>query len=337
MPYALDLGPDQPDVVYDSGDFPYLWQRLTDHAGYEGLRRSASRSHVGIGTAAFVEAGGIGPYEWARIVPERDGSFVAHVGIASLGQGIRTALSQVAADALQVSLERVRVSHADTDTVDEGGGAFASRSLVFGGNAVVGAAADLSRKGPEARAWRAPTPSTPPCSPTLGIEGSYRFEKHVRSFSMGAALAVVRVDPETGGVVVERCVLACDVGRAINPLIVDAQLVGAAAQGIAGVLLEELPYDGDGQPLATSLMDYCLPTAAEVPPIETIVLELPQHREESATPLGVKGAGEGGIVGIGAAVANAVADALGDQGADVDRLPLKPDAVHALLSAAVAR
>jgi carbon-monoxide dehydrogenase large subunit/6-hydroxypseudooxynicotine dehydrogenase subunit gamma len=124
-------------------------------------------------------------------------------------------------------------------------------------------------------------------------------------------------------------VLACDVGRAINPTIVDAQLVGAAAQGIAGVLLEEFAFDGDGQPVVTSFMDYCMPTAAELPRIEPIVLELQQHRAESSTPLGVKGAGEGGIVGIGAAVANAVADALGPD-VRVERLPLTPERVRAL-------
>jgi carbon-monoxide dehydrogenase large subunit len=352
MPYALEFEGDEQPVVYDSGDFPYLWERLTDHVSYARLRCDALVSRekgerVGIGTAAFVEAGGIDPYEWARIVPEQDGTFTVHVGIAALGQGIRTALSQIAADALQVPIENVRVSHADTDRVLEGGGSFASRSVVFGGNAVLGAAADLLDKartaGGEALGVAREDAEVIPGGLVrargggralplegLGVEGDYRFEKHVRSFSMGAALAVVKLDPETGGVSVERCVLACDVGRVINPVLVDAQLVGAAAQGIAGVLLEEFAYDSEGQPLATSFMDYCMPTAAELPRIETIVLELPQHRAESSTPLGAKGAGEGGIVGIGAAVANAVADAADERGAAVDRLPLKPEVVRSL-------
>jgi carbon-monoxide dehydrogenase large subunit len=149
---------------------------------------------------------------------------------------------------------------------------------------------------------------------------------------MGAALAVAHVDGETGCATVPRCVVACDVGRAINPQIIEGQIAGAATQGVGGALLEELAYSDEGQPLATSFMDYLMPTAAEAPAVEAVVLELPQHRPASANPLGVKGAGEAGIVGVGAAVANAVADALGARGAGLTALPLTPERLHPLIT-----
>ena len=140
-------------------------------------------------------------------------------------------------------------------------------------------------------------------------------------------MAVVQVDDETGAVSVARCVVACDVGRAINPLLVRGQIAGAAAQGIGGALLEELAYDDIGQPVVTSFMDYCMPTAAELPQIDAVVLELPQHDPKSANGLRAKGAGEAGIVGIGAAVANAVADAIGGE-AFFPELPITPERVQ---------
>jgi carbon-monoxide dehydrogenase large subunit len=354
MPYTITYEGTEPPVILDAGDYPLVWERLLEASDYESLRRSVAErrergEHVGVGVAAFVEAGGLGPYEWARVTPGADGTFTVHVGIAAVGQGIATALSQVAADALGVPLERIAVSHKDTDDVPEGGGSHSSRSVVFGGSAVAGAVADLLERARAAAAERLGVPpgevelvagglarargSVEPAFSfaELGCEGAFRYEKTERSYSMGAALAVAVLDPGTGRPSVTRCVVVCDVGRAVNPLIVDGQLVGAAAQGIGGALLEELAYGDDGQPQSTSFMDYCLPTAAELPRIEAIALELQQHRRESANPLGVKGAGEGGIVGIGAAVANAVADAIGAAGHELTRLPVSPERVRQLL------
>jgi carbon-monoxide dehydrogenase large subunit len=154
-----------------------------------------------------------------------------------------------------------------------------------------------------------------------------RFDRDHPTYSFGAALSVVAVNEATGRVRPLRHVVAHDVGRAVNPAIVRGQLAGGAVQGIAGALYEELPYDEDGNPLAVSLADYAMPTLQEVPPIETILVE----SEVRDNPLGVKGAGEGGIASAPAAVANAVADALGTAGAAVDRLPLTPTRVRALL------
>jgi carbon-monoxide dehydrogenase large subunit len=154
-----------------------------------------------------------------------------------------------------------------------------------------------------------------------------RFDKEHPSFSFGAAVSVVAVDEPTGRVRPLRHVVAHDVGRAVNPALVHGQLAGGAAQGIGGALLEELPYDEDGNPLALSLADYAMPTLAEVPPIDTIAIESVVRDN----PLGLKGAGEGGVASAPAAVANAVADALGPAGRRLERLPLTPARVRGML------
>lgn len=355
MPYSPAYDGLADPVVYGSGDFPLHWRRLCKYAGYDRLRADVARERlagrrVGLGVAAYVEAGGRGPYEWARVLPGADGAFAVQVGVASVGQGIGTAMAQIAADVLMVSLDRVHVTFQDTKVVTEGTGAFASRSVVFGGNAVAGAARDLLERARVAGADLLGVPpddidlrdgilhdrSRPDRCVTIadtGCAGSFRFEQQGRSFSMGAALAVVELDVGTGETRVRRCIVACDVGRAINPLIVEGQLVGAAAQGIAGVLLERLAYGPDGQPLVTSFMDYLMPTAAELPTIEALALELPKRRSDLANPLGVKGAGEAGIIGVGAAVANAVADAIGGDTIIAD-LPITPERVLRLLRSA---
>ncbi|MEA2269705.1 MAG: aerobic carbon-monoxide dehydrogenase large subunit [Solirubrobacteraceae bacterium] len=348
MPHRIAMGHGHAAIVYDGGDFPHVLATLT--ARTAGLRRDVARRRrrgelVGAGVAAYVEAAAFGRYEYARVVPQDDGRFVAYVGVASLGQGVRTALAQIAADELGVEMDRVEVVHNDTDLVPQGFGAYASRATVIGGGAVVGAADDLWAKAFDAAAERleispvdlerAPGGVVRPRGhPTRGIalaeldcEGSCRFDNGAPSFDMGATLAVVAVDPDTGAVAVTRLVVCHDVGRAVNPLLVEGQLVGAAAQGLGGTLLEELAYGDDGQPLATSFMDYLMPTAAEVPPIDAIVLELPHHDPATAHPLHVKGAGEAGIIGVGAAIANAVADALGPRGGPLCTLPLTPDAI----------
>jgi carbon-monoxide dehydrogenase large subunit len=351
MPFELDIR-QSPPLIYDGGDYPLIWSRLTEHVSYADLRREtdarrAAGERVGIGLAAFVEEGGAGPWEQARVVPEPDGSFTAHVGVASVGQGVRTALGQVAADALGVTLERVTVSHHDTDVIPEGLGAFASRATTLGGNAVAGAVADLLDKartaaaeclevepaelevdGDGVRHHRVPGSAIP--LHELGCVGELRFEKPLPSVSMGANLAVVSVDRDIGGVELERLVIAYDVGRAVNPRLVEGQLVGGAAQGAAGALLEHFAYDDEGQLLSTSFMDFAMPTSCELPPIEALVLELAGDTPSASNRLGFKGCGEGGVIGIGAAVANAVADAIGDARA-VRALPLTPERVFDLM------
>jgi aerobic carbon-monoxide dehydrogenase large subunit len=332
IPHLFDLGPGAPPLVYESGDFPAFLETLLERASYSELvaeqqERRAAGELIGIGVAPFVELAGVGPYEEARIEVDSDGLFLVHVGIASVGQGVRTVLAQIAADALGVPFENVRISHHDTDVVPAGFGTFASRSTVLAGNAVALAAADLREKAGSTDDGALDLSAAAPRLAAAGIAGTGRFEKENPSFSFGAALAMVEVDPETGRVGVLRCVVACDVGRAINPALVRGQIEGGAAQGIGAALLEELVYDDAGQPLRISFMDYLLPTALDVPKIDAVVIEHPTP----TNPLGIKGVGEAGMTGTPAAVANAVADALG---VDVAELPLTPPAVRALLRSA---
>jgi carbon-monoxide dehydrogenase large subunit/6-hydroxypseudooxynicotine dehydrogenase subunit gamma len=147
------------------------------------------------------------------------------------------------------------------------------------------------------------------------------------TYPYGVHAAVVKVDPETGGVSVLRYAVAYDIGKAINPMLVEGQIVGGAAQGLGGALLEEFVYDREGQPLATSFMDYLLPTASETPPMEVLITE---DAPSPLNPLGVKGAGEGGTNAFGAALAAAVDDALSSPLA-VTRLPLSPERVRSIV------
>jgi carbon-monoxide dehydrogenase large subunit len=360
MPYTMHVGDAAPPIVYDGGDFPLILDTLLTRAGYRELRKRAERRRaggelVGVGISAHVEAAAFGRYEHARVTPRTDGSYVAHVGVASLGQGVRTVLAQILADELGVPIERVEISHRDTDLVPQGLGSYASRSTVIGGGAVLGAVEDLRLRAVEAAAERLeiaehdlevvpggivrprgqPTGGIPLAE--LGCDGACRYDKPTPSFDMGAMLAVVAIDRDTGRVAVERLLICHDVGRMVNPKLVDGQLVGAAAQGVGGALLEHLTYGPEGQPMVTSFMDYLMPTAAEVPLIEALALELPHHDPETEHPLGVKGCGESGVIGAGAAIANAVADAVADTAGGDRRvasiLPLTPEGVLALVGA----
>lgn len=161
-----------------------------------------------------------------------------------------------------------------------------------------------------------------------GLETTAYFEADQLTFSYGSYAAHVAVDPETGKIEILRYVVVEDIGRIINPLMVHGQAVGGAAQGIGATLLEELVYDDNGQLLAGSFMDYLLPTSTDVPPIESIVLE---EAPSPLNPLGVKGAGEGGIVATGATLANAVSNALAPLGVQVNQLPLSPDFIARLI------
>jgi carbon-monoxide dehydrogenase large subunit len=356
MPYRMELPDIEPPVVYDSGDFPQVVETLVRRASYERLRDEAAERRargelVGVGMAAYVEETAFGRHEYAWIAPREAGGWLVRVGVASLGQGVRTALAQIVADQLLVPIEDVEILHSDTDLVPQGFGAYGSRTTIVGGGAVVGAVADLLRNafsaaadrleiaesdlelGPGAMLRVRGNPRRGVPIAELGCAGEHRFDKPRPAFDMGACLAQVSVDRDAGAVSVLRLLVCQDVGQAVNPQLVDGQLVGGAAQGVGGTLFEELSYDASGQPLSTSFMDYLMPTAAEVPPVEAIQLNLPHWDHATETPLGVKAAGEGGIVGSGAAIANAVADALGDHG-ELSRLPLTPDTMLSLVTAA---
>jgi carbon-monoxide dehydrogenase large subunit/6-hydroxypseudooxynicotine dehydrogenase subunit gamma len=151
------------------------------------------------------------------------------------------------------------------------------------------------------------------------------------TYPYGTHLALVEVDPATGRVALQKYVVTYDVGRAINPMIVDGQIVGGLAQGIGGAIFEELVYDDQAQPLTTTFMDYLVPTAMEMP--DGTIVKILEETPTALNPLGVKGVGEGGSSGAGASIANAVADALAPMGVTIRELPLSPDRIAALLRA----
>jgi CO/xanthine dehydrogenase Mo-binding subunit len=359
MPYNSGL----PDVdtgktvVYDEGDFPLVFEGLLERAGYDELRRQVDARRergecVGLGVTAFIEMGNPGIFEQARIVAEPDGTFTAHVGVASVGQGVETVLSQVAADLLGVPIERVAVRYQDTATVPEGQGAFSSRATVWGGYAIAGAVQELHEAARQAAADRFEAPpeivtveggvarvregrrrlEVPLAE--LGLEAHYRYEPEGGShILMGGNVGVVTVDRESGAVKLESYAIAYEVGKAVNPMTLEGQVQGAAVQGFGGALFEEFSYGADGQPLSTSFMDYALPTAAEMPPMDVQLVEL-GHTNSDDPLAGAKGGGEGGIIATAATVANAVADALGTPGARIASLPIMPETVQSLAAEA---
>jgi aerobic carbon-monoxide dehydrogenase large subunit len=255
-------------------------------------------------------------------------------------------MAQIAADSLGLSIDRIRVLHGSTTLLDDGYGAFHSRSTVLGGSAVFEAAAILVQKIREAAAGRLG------CAPSdidvldgvAGIRGGgsllfaelagdrlradYAFSNdHRHTYSCGTAAAHVAVDPGTGKVDLLDCLVVEDVGRIVNPLTLHGQVIGATVQGLGGALMEDLVYGENGQLLAGTLADYLIPTAPDFPNIRAISLE---HRPSPVNPLGVKGAGEGGIIPIGGLLANAVAGALSSIGAEPNVLPLSPPRVWRL-------
>jgi len=355
------------DVVLDDGDYPGLLEAAAAEAGRLGYPAEVSHGRQagrrrGLGVAAFLEKSGLGPQETADVVVSGTGAVHVYSGGTSLGQGIETVLAQIAADALGVDPAVVSVVNGDTDKQPFGGGSWASRSTVVAGSAVHAAAcavrdraaevaarmleaspADLVsddgavsvRGDPAARVTLAEIArATAPASRYLrpgepaGLSARRRFEVTHMTYPYGVHIAVVDVDAGTGRVEVLRYLVAYEVGRAINPALVEGQLRGGAAQGIGGALLEEFCYDDAGQPQSATFMDYRMPTAAEVPPIDVLVT---QDAPAPGNPLGVRGAGEGGVSAAGAVLASAVRDALGLAGS-VGQLPLTAARVHELAS-----
>ncbi|MEQ9690499.1 MAG: molybdopterin cofactor-binding domain-containing protein, partial [Bauldia litoralis] len=344
-------------VVYDSGHYHDLLARLEAHVGWEELaasiaERRAAGEMVGLGLGYFIEKSGLGPEDMVRMRVAPDGGIRIITGAASVGQGIETAMAQICADSLGVDTARIAIVHGQTSLIEKGMGAFASRVTVMTGSAIkiasealIEAALDIGAKlfqvdrasvayeagevrvaGSDRAMSLAQLASAWAEQGGLAAEGTFRSD-HM-TYPYGIHLAQVRIDPGTCDVLVERYTVAYDIGRAINPMLVEGQIVGAVAQGLGGALYENFEYDEAGQPLATSFADYLMPTALEVPEVFTLVRE---DAPSPINPLGVKGAGEGGITAVGAAIASAVDDAAGRPGM-VTRLPITPDRLHAWLA-----
>jgi aerobic carbon-monoxide dehydrogenase large subunit len=368
LPYDLHMPyRDGNPLVYDTGDFRAMLEAALEAAGYDDFRREQAGLrergvYRGTGISGYVEGTAIGPYEGATVTMDLAGHVVVATGAVSSGQGHETSFAQVAADALGVPLDWITVLGGDTAAVPFGVGTFASRSAVTAGNSIADAAAAVRHKLARAAATlleaapddieiadgsvsvRGTPASAVPLAqviqaaiPTFARPGitspdfSATAYHHVPTVTYASAVHVaqVEVDVGTGYVKLLRYVVAHDCGRVINPLIVEGQVHGGVAQGVGGALFEEMAYDEAGQLLTGSLMDYLVPTATDLPGIETVHLEYPSPRN----PLGVKGLGEGGAISPPAAIANAIDDALAPFGVRVTGTPASPARVLALLAA----
>jgi carbon-monoxide dehydrogenase large subunit/6-hydroxypseudooxynicotine dehydrogenase subunit gamma len=366
MPYPRPLEALGEEIHYDTGDYVGLLDKLFAKIGWDELnadvkKRKAAGELVGIGVAMFVEKSGLGPTDGVKISVDTSGAVEVVTGGASLGQGFETVMAQVAADALGVDYRRCRVIHGQTDRIPFGIGAHASRATVMTASATHIAALNLRKKALEVAAEllqstpdaltivdgevlrrdRAGGPSIglgkiaqnlAPGTKTLngrepGLAAEGWFKTAHQVYPYGSHVAVVCVDRDTGGVTVERYCIAYDIGRAINPALVEGQIVGGYAQGLGGALFEEFIYSERGDPLAVTFADYLLPAMHETPAPEVLL------REDYTTPLnplGIKGAGESGITGVGAAIASAIDDAIGIPGA-VRELPVTPQRLKRIL------
>ena len=351
---------------YDSGDYPRALRLAVDAIGYDGFAEEQRRARdegrlLGLGISCYVEPTGmnsgvfkargmtgVNGFDGAHVALEADGSVTVWTTTPAMGQGNETTFAQMAADALGVDVDKVRVERSDTGVgALSGTGSFASRSAVSGGGATVeagtevrrrllddaaerleAAAADLEIAGDAVRVAGSPHASVPirdlVAAEPERFHVSAEWDPPSVAYPYATHACVVEVDPGTGGVSVLRYAIAEDCGRVINPQIVEGQIQGATAQGIAEALYERIDYDEEGQLRTASFMDYLLPTAAEVPDLRIEHLETPSPDNV----WGVKGVGEGGTVGAPAAVANAVSDALGTE---FNELPISPESIRAKL------
>ena len=349
MPYRSPSG-----RLYDSGEFEAVLDKALALADWDGFaaREAASRERSmvrGRGVCCFLECVGGLMYESADIRFGDDGGIDVVLATQSSGQGHETSFSQLVAYRLGVAMDQVRIHQGDSHDVPRGLASIASRSLLMSGSAMFlacdlivekgrkvaselleAAAADIEfgdghfaiagtdrsvsllEVAKRARETGAPLDST----------GDYDAEE--LNFPNGCHLCEIELDPETGAVRVDRYTAVDDVGVALNPMIVHGQVQGGVAQGLGQALMEAIAYDADGQLVTGSLMDYALPRAADVPDMEIGLHEVPA----TTNPLGVKGAGESGVTGSLAAVANAVLDALSRAGGSIDLdMPLTSEKV----------
>lgn len=353
------------DTVYDVGDYERSLDLALDAAGYAELRaqqaeRRAANDPVqlGIGVSVYVEvtAGPQAGEEFGRVVVHPDGTATAYTGSSSHGQGHDTSFAMLVTDALGIPLEKVTVSHGDTDEVARGVGTFGSRSLQLGGSAIHEAsglvvdkareiAAELLEADPAdleldvaggafhvagtpavSRSWAEVAAAAGPD----GIEAETDFKSASPTFPFGAHVAVVEVDTETGLVRLQRIVTCDDAGTVLNPMIVEGQRHGGIAQGVAQALYEHMQYDDEGNPVTGNLADYTMISSTELPSFELVTMETPTP----LNPLGAKGIGESGTIGSTPAVQSAVCDALSGLGIRHVDMPCTPERIWEAIRAA---
>ena len=355
QPYPIaHVQPTDAKDQYDSGDYRATFERCLKEFGWEEKSKLGGKlidgAYHGLGIVCFIEGGAAGPKETARLEINDDGTISVYLGTTSVGQGVETIFAQIAADALEIPVDRIRhVYHGSTGYVSDGYGAYHSRSTVMGGSALLDAANNLlaalreaagARLGCDAAAIKldedklvGPAGKTLPLAEFAGLSVEGAFLNHRHTYSYGAHAVHIAVDPKLGRIKIIDYVVVQDVGRAVNPLTLRGQVIGSLVQGLGGAVLEDLRYDDQGQFLTGSLADYLLPTATDFPNLRCFVLD---DYPSPINPLGAKGAGEGGIIAAGGAMANAVANALSSFGAQPRELPLTPTRIWELVQPAQA-
>jgi carbon-monoxide dehydrogenase large subunit len=330
-----------------------------------GIGFSSFVERTGYASARFLARRGsqFGAHESVTLRANRSGGIDVYTGVSTMGQSAETAFAQVVSDVFGIDYGAVKVHAGDTAISPLNTGAFASRTMIAAAGALRDAAQELAAKTLRLAAWRLQAEAgdltiagttvrrtddeavqvslaevfttaitgqgiAPGEDP--GMEATAHFEPSDAAYSFGTAAAEVSVDPETGEFDVERFVLVHDGGTVVNPTVVDGQVRGALAQGFGAALTEELRYDGDtGQLVNGSMLDYFIPTAADLPRLELLHTEV----ASPVTPFGIRGVGEVGTIPPGAAIANALCDALADFGVELSSLPITPESVWQALSA----
>jgi carbon-monoxide dehydrogenase large subunit len=360
MPFRTVLG-----ATYDSGDFAANMdeaERAAEVAGF-AARRAQSRTRGrlrGLGYANMMEACGHGIAEKAEVSCTPDGMVTVRIGSMSNGQSHETVYAQMLADVLGIDLARIRVIQGDSNETPEGWGTGASRSMTVGGSALVIAGERLIEVGKPIAADLLEAASDDVTytrggytvvgtdrrvrledvaarviaeggRSDRGLEAEHRFAPVDATYPNGCHIAEVEIDPETGVVDLLSYTMAQDVGRALNPMVVEGQLAGGVAQGIGQALMERAVFDAEsGQLLNGSFMDYAMPRADTVPSFATRILEVPCRH----TPTGVKSCGEAGATAAPAAVLNAILDALWPLGVRQVPIPATPEAIYRAMRSA---
>jgi len=347
-------------ITYDSGDFLGCQKALLaamDYAGFPARQQAARDAgrYLGFGMANYVKPTGRGPFETGLVRIGTSGKVSVYTGAVAMGQGFRTAMSQLVAEQLGVKPSDVIVVAGDTDRVSQGFGGFASRQTVTAGSSihlasiqvrkkVLSIAAHLMEASEEdlelvdgrvvvkgvpgmsvgfteiANAVAGTPGYALPAGVSAGLEAEVNFQPDNVTYANGAHGVELDVDPGTGAVTIHRYIVVHDSGRLVNPMIVDGQVHGAVTLGIGHALFEWMMYDEAGQPQTTNLAEYLVPTAPEIPGFEIVHQVSPTNRN----PIGVKGVGECGVMTVAPAVLSAIESALRAFGVRADRYPITP-------------
>jgi carbon-monoxide dehydrogenase large subunit len=356
-------------VMYDSGDFVETMRVALDAIGYDSFpaRQQAARGegrYLGIAVANGVKGTGRGPFESSLVRVGRSGKVSVYTGAAAMGQGLKTALSQICAEALGVDPKDISVKSGDTATIPMGLGGYASRQTVTAGSSTHLAAKEVRAKAltvagfllqtaPEdldiadgkilrrgslqdtgvtlrqlAEALSGDPGYSIPGHFQPGLESYQNFMPKGLAYAMASHAVEVEVDPRTARVRINRYIVVNDCGRAVNPMMVEGQILGGVAHGIGNALYEWMGYDENAQPVTTNFGEYLLVTAPEVPRIDVKLLEYPS----TLNPIGVKGVGEAGTVPAAAAIVSAVENALTPFGVSIGETPILPSRLFELLA-----